>query len=430
MDNPILPLTPQKKLPTTPKKTPQKRKRAENSVSTKALEHFETISEEDSLKDSNKTHICRHCDTKINGSKEWNLAQHLQKCHFNIYEEITGQKDSPEVKRLKFVQNCVEIISVNGRPFSYLLDSGFQAMVKEKLNDLKSAGCGINLSHQNLIEVKEHLQKTAKQVRDEIRQETQNQSLSLLVDIVTRQRRSICGFSVQFILNGELKTRSIGMIQLLQSHTGKYIAEVIIKRLKEYGIDLKQIFTITTDNGANVLKMVRDIHEHLQNEIEKAKQATTNEQIEHIENDMASEDTDVLIEQLLNNETEITDDEAYQRLFEEVEFNQDNSTLLNAMSDEIASLGVDIWDITGINCAEHTLQLAIKSAVSKLPREFRNVIKLCRRVCAFLRLQSTSNKLDAINMEHTVPRTENETRWGSMYLMVCFTFRIFFSIYL
>lgn len=430
MDNPILPLTPHKNLPTTPQKTPQKRKRAENSVSTKALEHFETISEEDLSKDSNKTHICRHCDTKKNGSKEWNLAQHLQKCHFNIYEEITRQKDSPEVKRLKFMQNCVEIISVNGRPFTYLLDSGFQAMVKEKLNDLKSAGCGINLSHQNLIEVKEHLQKTAEQVRDEIRQETQNQSLSLLVDIVTRQRRSICGFSVQFILNGELKTRSIGMIQLLQSHTGKYIAEVIIKRLKEYDIDLKQIFTITTDNGANVLKMVRDIHEYLQTEIEKAQQATTNEQIEHIEIDMASEDTDALIEQLLNNESEITDDEAYQRLFEEVEFNQDNSTLLNAMSDEIASLGVDIWDITGINCAEHTLQLAIKSAVKKLPREFRNVIKLCRRVCAFLRLQSTSNALDAINMEHTVPRTENETRWGSMYLMVCFTFRIFFSIYL
>lgn len=232
------------------------------------------------------------------------------------------------------------------------------------------------------------------------------------------------------ILNCELKVRSIGMIQLLQSHTGKYIAEVIIKRLKEYGINLKQIITNTTDNGANVLKMIRDIHEHLQTEIDRAQKSTTNEQIEHIENDTASEDADALIEQLLNNENEIADDEAYQRLFEEVEFNQDNSTLLNVMYDEIASFGVDIWDITGINCAEHTLQLAIKDAISKLSREIKNVIKLCRRVCAFLRLQSTSNALDAINTEHTVPRTENETRWGSMYLMVCFTSHICFSIYL
>lgn len=411
--------------PTTPQKTPRKRKRSEYTVSTKALEHFESIFEEDLLQDSNKTHICRHCGAKINGTKEWNLAQHLQKCHVNIYEEITGQKDTPEIKRLKFLQNCVEIISVNGRPFSYLLDTGFKAMVKEKLDDLQSAGCGINLSHQNLVEVKEHLQKTAELVQDEIRRETENQSLSLLVDIVTRQRRSICGLSVQFILNGELKVRSIGMIELLESHTGKYIAEVIIKRLKGYGIKLTQIITITTDNGANVLKMIRDMHEHLQAEIDNSNQATTNEQIEPIENDIANEDTDALIDELLNDGTDVTDDEAYQRLFDEVEFNPVNTTLLNVMCDEIASFGVDIWNITGINCAEHTLQLAIKDAVSKLPQQIKNVIKLCRRVSAFLRLQSTTNALDEIKMEYTLPRTENETRWGSMFLMVC---RIYYNI--
>lgn len=420
MDNSTLPVTPQKQKIATPKKTPRKRKRTENSVSTKALAHFKTIPEEEWLKSPNKTHVCRHCDAKISGSKEWNLAQHLQKCHDSIYEEITGEKDSVDVRRLKFVQNCVEIVSVNGRPFSYLLDSGFASMVKDKLDDFKSAGCAINLTNLNLVEIKNHLQHTAEQVQDEIRQETQNQSLSLLVDIVTRQRRSICGFSVQYILDGELKVRSIGMIQLSQSHTGKYIAEVIIKRLKEYGIDLKQIITITTDNGSNVLKMVRDIHEHLQAEIDRVRQTATNEQIELIENDIANEgDTDALIDGLLSEENEISDDEAYQRLMEEVDFDQDNSTLLNAMSAEIASIGVDVWDITGINCAEHTLQLAVKDAVSKLPRNFNNVIKLCRRVCSFLRLQSTLNALDAIGMEHTVPRTENETRWGSTYLMVC-----------
>lgn len=431
MEYPSVSLTPQEQLPTTPQKTPRKRKRAENSLATKALEHFEIISVEDFSQELNKTHICRHCNGKINGAKEWNLAQHLNKCHVDIYEQITGLKDSSEVKRLKFLQNCVEIVSVNGRPFSHLLDSGFHAIAKEKLDELKSTGYGINMSHQNLVEVKEHLQKTAEQVQDEIRCETQNQPLSLMVDIVTRQRRSICGFSVQFILNGELKVRSIGMIQLLQSHTGKYIAEVIIKRLKEYGINLKQIFTITTDNGANVLKMVRDIHEHLRAEMHVAKQAAAHDRIEPIENDIANENADALIEELLSDEKEITDDEAYQRLFDEVEFSQDNSTLLNAMSDAIALFGVDVWDITGINCAEHTLQLGIKDAVAKLPQDFKNVINLCRRVCAFLRLQSTSNTLEAIGMEYTVPLTENETRWGSMYLMVRSIFHIFlFSIYL
>lgn len=242
--------------------------------------------------------------------------------------------------------------------------------------------------------------------------------LAYLVDIVTRQRRSICGFSVQYILNGELKIRSIGMVELLESHTGKYIANVIIARLKEFGIELRQIITITTDNGSNVLKMVRDINNHLQSEINHARQLHFNDQIDSNEHEIANEDTDALIEQLLSNEQEITDDEAYERLFEEVDFNQDHTTLLNAMTAEIALAEPEIWDITGINCAVHTLQLAVKDALSKLLISFKNVIELCRSVCKFLRLKTTSAALDAIGIDHILPRLETETRWGSMYLMV------------
>lgn len=412
-------------------KTQRKRQRADCTVSFKALEHFRSVTEEDSSNDKIKTHICCHCNVQVNGSKGWNLAQHLQNCHLNIYEEITGQKETPELKRLHFIQNCVEIISVNGRPFSYLLDSGFQALVKEKLTELHEAGYGINLSHQNLVEVKQHLKETSQQIQEEIRKETENRPLSLLVDIVTRQRRSICGFSVQYIFNGQLKIRSIGMVELLHSHTGKYIAEVIIKRLNEFGINLKQIITITTDNAANVLKMVRDINSHLQAAVDNAKQATDYNASN--ENEASNEDANALIEELLCDETKVTDDEAYEQLFEEVEFNRDNSTLLNVMSTEILSFGIDIWDITGVNCAAHTLQLATKDSISKLPQPIKNVIELCRLVCKFLRLKSTSVAMDIIGVEYTLPRLENDTRWGSMYLMVRFLlllFLLFIFIYI
>lgn len=247
----------------TPKKTPQKRKRAEDSIGSRAVKYFNKISETNLADDSSKTHICVTCHTQINGSKEWNLAQHLQKCHIDIYQEIIGDKDTPEIKRLKFLQNCVEIVCVNGRPFASLLDSGFQKIVQNTLEELRTAGCPINIAHQNLPEVKDHLHKTAQQIQYEITKETQNRPLSLLVDIVTRQDRSICGFSVQYVLNGERKIRSVGMVELLQSHTGIYIAEIIVGRLKEFGIELKQIITITTDNGPNVLKMVRDINDRV-----------------------------------------------------------------------------------------------------------------------------------------------------------------------
>lgn len=408
-------------------RTPQKRKRVENSITSKSAKYFNKITETDSTDNHNKTHTCSICNAPINASKvQWNFAQHLQHCHTDIYAELAGQKETPEVNRMKFLQNCVEIVCVNGRPFASLLDSGFQKIVKNTLDELREAGCPISIAHANLMEVKSHLKETAQEIQYEIKKETQNRPLSLLVDIVTRQGRSICGFSVQYVLNGEQKTRSIGMVELLHAHTGVYIAEVIVARLKEFGIELKQIITITTDNGSNVLKMVRDINDHLQNEIQRANQQASDVQNETNEPQVLNQDTDALIEELLSNENEITDDDAYEKLFEEVDFNRDFSTLLSAMTAEISSFGPEIWDITGMHCAEHTLQLAVKDSLLKLPKPYKNVIELCRCVCKFLRLKSTSIALDEIGMKHILPRLETATRWGSMYLMVyCFIFQMF-----
>ena len=104
--------------------------------------------------------------------------------------------------------------------------------------------------------------------REKIPTEVKNRVLSLMVDIVTKRGRSILGFSVQYVLNGKHTVRSIGMIELYESHTGVYLADVIVKRLKEFCIELHQVITITTDNGANVLKMIRDLECHLHKAIE------------------------------------------------------------------------------------------------------------------------------------------------------------------
>lgn len=75
-----------------------------------------------------------------------------------------------------------------------------------------------------------------------------------MVDIGTKNKRSVLGMSVQLIINGKLVIRSIGMIELKKSHTGKYLSELIIKRLNDYHIEKRQILTITTDNGKNIKK--------------------------------------------------------------------------------------------------------------------------------------------------------------------------------
>lgn len=132
---------------------------------------------------------------------------------------------------------------------------------------LRNAGYSLNLSDSNLPEVKEHLHIMAEKVRKKIANEVKGRAIELMVDIAKRNNRSIIGASIQYIANGKLKVRSIAMIELHEAHTAKYLAEIICVRLKVFEIDLRQILTITTDNGSNVLKMIKDVEDYLQKAI-------------------------------------------------------------------------------------------------------------------------------------------------------------------
>lgn len=78
----------------------------------------------------------------------------------------------------------------------------------------------------------------------------------------------------------------------------------------------------------------------------------------------------------------------------------------------------NLWKIAGVNCSAHTLQLAIHDALKKLPKGHINILSLCRCVAKHLRLQTTVNELNEINMKFKLPRLDVNTRWCSTYLMV------------
>lgn len=424
-----------------PTKIQKKRKRVEATVTDRAMQYFEKIitneeasDEEISQKKKNKkTHKCKLCLFDFNGINRWNLSSHLSTKHPSVFSEITSNKKEPiSVTRLRLLQRCTEIVTINGRPFNSLLDSGFQALIETTLDDLAAGKCGVNLSHNNLAEVKQHLSQTAKKVRDKICAEAANKPLSLLADIVTKHQRSIMGVSIQYHFNGDLKVRSIGFIELADKHTGKYLAQLIIERLQDYGINLKQIITITTDNGKNMLKMVRDIANQLVNEIDEAKTNTdTPSKNVPFSNNYLNEDvhTDIEIGVVLAKAREISDDEALEAIFEEVAASDSNDTLLNVMTKEMEVSGADwLWNITGLNCAAHTVQLAIKDCLNELGTSEKNVIELCREICKMLRTDSICNEMANLGKEYRLPRLESKTRWGAMYLMVCHVFIIIYCM--
>lgn len=409
--------------------SPRRRARNENCATVKSLQYYGTFYEKEIDGVKNKMYPCKLCESELNGNKQHNLVAHLQNVHPETFDLIADKKQDIKVDRLEFLQNIVEMVTVNGRPFKSISDSGFQSIIQNQLRKFDAAGCALNLSDPKLPEVKKELSEMACRVRDKIKEEVHRRALALLIDIGTKNRRSIFAISIQYTVNGRLRTRSIGMIELQQSNTGKYLAGVIRDQLTLFGIDVRQILTITTDNGKNVLKMIRDFDAIVQDEIEQntsvnAPPETTHTQSEEDFDDIEADDE---INQLL---TEMDSDEgALEEIFEESLFKR-HENLLNEMSRQLVTeFGLDVlWDITGVNCSAHTLQLVIKDALLAIDKKHRNVISLCRNVAKFLRLKSTKHAYKTHGQNYTDPRLDVVTRWGSTYMMVWLV--IFYHLYL
>lgn len=234
------------------------------------------------------------------------------------------------------------------------------------------------------------------------------------------------------------------MIELKKSHTGQYLAEEIIKRLNELGIDLKQIITITTDNGANVLKMIRDMENILKQKVAgneppptpvKIAQASNKNRVdEFMDDDEAIErEIELCVTSDDDHSHELSDDDAViQALFDEEdddEYDEPTESTLRKNSDLLSEMnsnmnvahGLNVmWEIKGIDCAAHTLQLAIGYAINSTTNKNRNVIRLSRSVTKLLRNHTTKHALNEAGINYKVPRIDVATRWGSTYLMVSF----------
>lgn len=146
--------------------------------------------------------------------------------------------------------------------------------------------------------------------------------------------------------------------------------------IQSYGLTIDQIFSVTCDNGANMLAAVRQLKQEFELHF------------------LTACDTD---DEAGPNEANIQIDEENIRQQE----------LLTAeLSDELQE------NLNLIRCAVHTLQLAILDVVNKSNegvKKLTEVAKKCRSVkyTSFFELHGA-----------TYPPVWGQTRWGGIYLMI------------
>lgn len=138
---------------------------------------------------------------------------------------------------------------------------------------------------------------------------------------------------------------------------------------------------------------------------------------EEIERILAEEEAAIALDILfatVNNGEEHEEDENSQEAIPEHE------ELLNNLVGSMQSIhGFNfMWNISGINCSAHSLQLGVHDSIKVMPKSHQNIIKLCSSVAKHLRLKSTWHELNADQIKYSLPRLEVITRWSSTFLMV------------
>lgn len=156
--------------------------------------------------------------------------------------------------QLKVLQCMVEKVTVNGRPFSSLNDSGYVKTIEDKLNCLAKHGLEINLRDKKYTQIKAYISGTANKIKEKITAEANDRHVSLMLDIATKNHKSILGINLRYIIDGKIIERCIGMMPLTERHhTSRNIAIEVKKCLDKFEISLKRVKSVTTDNAANVV---------------------------------------------------------------------------------------------------------------------------------------------------------------------------------
>ncbi|KAF2881231.1 hypothetical protein ILUMI_24943 [Ignelater luminosus] len=127
-------------------------------------------------------------------------------------EDLYNIKISTSEKLL--TNACIELVTVNGRPFSIMDDSGFGKIIEPII---KGLGMKTGLSSELIKSV---MSNEAQLIRKNISDCVKDKLISLNVDAVTRLDRSFLGINIQFVENSKIHLKTIGLVELKESHTG------------------------------------------------------------------------------------------------------------------------------------------------------------------------------------------------------------------
>lgn len=334
--------------------------------------------------------MIKDCNAQPMLWKPFNLKRHLKLVHSSTFkqlfnEEATREKQF-EIDAFNTIQDAVEMVTVNGMPFSLMSSTGMRGFLDARLSPLRSNGIKFTINRWNIVD---EVEKVSNHIQNKLKAEMKGKIINIMLDISTNGTLSVLGINASYTNNCETVCPSLGIVKITERHNAVNIADMVCDILAMYGISLDQVFSMTTDNGKNVVNSARVLD----------MVASSNKNENDFHEDVGyDESNDEELENVLNNNCDYTD-------------------MLNDIAADIVRLNKEIHYVNHIDCSTHTLQLGINDAL--VESDAVPVFEEAKEICIALRLQIVQIEFDKMDGRKILPPLENSTRWGSRYLMVC-----------
>ena len=336
----------------------------------------------------------------MQGKHTSNLKNHLAVKHTTEYKIVIDLNHAnPNNKKKNSKENCttidnlkkicMQLVTVHGRPLKMMEDAAFQQLLN------MAATSTADVKQINIKSIKAMVTEQAYNIKQKIWNEIKNKLISLKLDSATCVERKFVGINIQYIKDAQIVVRNIAVRELHQSQTAEYLKENLEEILAEFNITNQDVYCTCTDNGANMIKMVKLIGGKYYIEDEVGESEETDESDDECTHSGAA---------LNSGADEITQEEGVGSSEDEI-FYTDIENLLPCTD----------FHIRGMLCAAHTLQLAVKDAIRK-DEETNTILNQSRKIVNILRRPNNTYTLKAAKMRK--PVNDCPTRWTSTYNML------------
>lgn len=318
-------------------------------------------------------YLCLQCPAIFKAPRKHVVQRHYANVHKVAFKKsrssLSRRLDADDIKSSfedegDLIRCAVRVTANLNLPFRSWDDPQFRRFIRPFEQFYK-----VRLSART---VRAKVLSSAEKVREKVKNTLCGELFSLKFDIASRKGKSFLGLTVQIIKDWKIHVLNLGLIPLEGSLSADYLQEQIYRRLNAFGLDVGQIVTITTDNGANVLLASLEI---------------VTESIGPIEE---------VVDCPISDDEDDDDDEDHHDSDDSEDW-MDVDTIPRTQLD--VGVVADIVDEAIINslfaenkrlrCAAHSIQLAVQKVLKPLARQIsrlRHEAKKCRRYIAKHRL--------------------------------------------